>query len=427
MKKEISKINIVIWIIIVLSIIIRIFFILETKIDKYQFDVGLGKILSEEDYDKLYTEYTKEPHLTRHINYIMRFYNNEGFPDKINGQFYHPPLHHFIMGNWLKIMDHVFTLSSMKIESMQVLSLLYSIISIISLKKILDELEIKGENQIISLMIIGFFPLFIYYSGFVNNDPLVSMFCILAILYLIKWNKNQSIKNVLLFSLFLGLGLMTKTIAILLIIPAIYIYFKNLNQYVKQDKNSKLLIIQLLLFILIVGVLGGWFHIYNICNGKNTIGIISPYEYLSLRDFSAWERFGLSNFLTPNNYNIWNYLINASYNLGFISTLLISQNIATVFSLLCIFISLYFCFKNRNAILILTYLTWWLGYFYLNVSMPYLCSMHPRYMVIPFYLNALFISNGFEKEKNTKLKEVLTLLIYIYSVMNVFYVIKFAM
>lgn len=422
-----KKKNIVIWIILLLAILIRVFFIVETKIDEYQFDSGLGNINSEEDYDKLYTEYTKEPHHTRHINYIMRFYNNEGFPEKIAGQFYHPPLHHFIMGMWLKLMDNLFKLSSTKIESMQVLPLIYSIISIISLKKILDELEVKEENQIIALMIIGFFPLFIYLSGFINNDPLVTMFCILSILYLIKWNKNPSIKNTVFLSLFLGLGLMTKTITVLLIIPSIYIYFKNLNQYVKEDKKVIVLIIELLLYTIIVGVLGGWFQIYNLCNGKNTIGIIMPYEYLSLREISLWERFGISNLLRPNNYNIWNYLFNSSYNLGFINAQLLIQNIATLFSVVCVFISLYYCIMEKNIILIITYIIWWIGYFYLNISMPYLCSMHPRYMAVPFYINALFISNGYEKEKNAKLKKVLMLFIYIYTIINIFYVVKFAM
>jgi len=181
------------------------------------------------------------------------------------------------------------------------------------------------------------------------------------------------------------------------------------------------------LYTIIVGVLGGWFQIYNLCNGKNTIGIIMPYEYLSLREISLWERFGISNLLRPNNYNIWNYLFNSSYNLGFINAQLLIQNIATLFSVVCVFISLYYCIMEKNIILIITYIIWWIGYFYLNISMPYLCSMHPRYMAVPFYINALFISNGYEKEKNAKLKKVLMLFIYIYTIINIFYVVKFAM
>ena len=424
MEKTRINYNKILWILIIIFIALRIIFILDIKIDKYQFDMGIGDIYSEKNYDELYTDYNIEPHVGRHINYIMRFYYNEGFPDNIFGQFYHPPLHHFIMSVWLKIMDNFFTLSSIKIESMQILSLIYFVITIISIKKILDELEIERKNQVAPMLILGSFPLFIYLAGFINNDSLVTMFSVLSLLYLIKWNKNQTIKNTVLLSVFLGLGLMTKSIIIIIVVPAVYIYFKKLIQNVNENKNVKILVIELLIFSIITLILGFWFHLYNFINNKNSFGIIMPFDSLSLKKYSYWQRFGINNILRINSYNIWNYLLNSSYNLGSIVTPILLQYILVIFTVIVFFISIYYCIKNINDILIITYLTWWIGYLYLNISLPYICSMHPRYMIVPFFINTIFIANGLQKEDNLKIKKLILLFLIFYSILNVLYTIN---
>ena len=95
--------------IIIFAILFRIFFIVKTNIYQLQFDVGISTDYNAKiDYSQLYNNFHEEPNKGRHIDYIMQLYTNWELPTKIIGQFYHPPLHHFIMAITLHIMD-IFT------------------------------------------------------------------------------------------------------------------------------------------------------------------------------------------------------------------------------------------------------------------------------------------------------------------------------
>ena len=142
MEKLKDKYKFLLILIIIFAILIRIVFISKNTISDYQFDVGIGTLEVEEDYNNLYENFEKEPNTGRHINYIMQLYTYNSLPNKIVGQFYHPPLHHFIMSGWLKISDNISNISSFKFESMQFITLIYSSVILIFLYKILKELEI---------------------------------------------------------------------------------------------------------------------------------------------------------------------------------------------------------------------------------------------------------------------------------------------
>ena len=114
MKKVIDKYKLILILIIIFAILIRICFIYKTNISKFQSDMGIGSLNSEEDYDNLYHNFSEEPNKGRHINYILHLYTYNELPNRIIGQFYHPPLHHFIMASWLKIMDVFSDVSSFK-------------------------------------------------------------------------------------------------------------------------------------------------------------------------------------------------------------------------------------------------------------------------------------------------------------------------
>lgn len=422
MKKVKDKYKIVVVLIIIFAILIRINYIYKTDISTYQSDMGIGDIVSEEDYSNLYKNFYEEPNKGRHINYILHLYTYGTLPNEIIGQFYHPPLHHFIMSSWLKILDIFSDVSSLKFESMQIVTLIYSIIILVTLYKILKELEIDNKGKIIPMLIFSFYPLFIYMSGSLNNDELVTMFSAICLLYLIKWNKEPSIKNAIIIALSIGFGLMTKTSIAVMIIPSIYVYFKKLIEFVNNDKNIKRLLVELLFFIIIVGVLGLWFHIYSISKGLNTLGIIQPYEYLSVADESIWVRFGIPSLLRMSDSNIWNYLIYSSINFG-IDDINLYQLIMAILIVTLSLDSIYYMVKHysKNRLLIYTFIAWWISYFYLNISMPYTCSMHSRYMMMPMFIGIAFIGIGLKNEKNKVLKTqiyVSTILLTIMSIIK---------
>ena len=424
MKKVIDKYKFILILIIIFAVLIRINFIYKTDISTYQSDMGIESLNSEEDYDNLYHNFSEEPNKGRHINYILHLYTYKELPNKIIGQFYHPPLHHFIMASWLKIMDAFSDVSSFKLESMQIIPLIYSIIMLFVLYKILKELEIEDKYKIIPMLIFSFYPLYVIMSGSLNNDELVTLFCTICLLYLIKWNKNPSMKNAIIIALSIGLGLMTKTSIAVMIIPAVYIYFKKLAEFVNNDKNIKKLLFELLFFIIIVGVLGLWFHIYSMFRGLNTLGIIQPYDYLSIAEESIWNRFGIPNLLEISSINIWNYLVYSSITYGLELENYFFLLIMAILVIILSINSIYYMIKynSKNRLLIYTFIAWWASYFYLNISMPYTCSMHSRYMMMPFFIATTFLGIGLQKENNKLLKFQIYLTVICLTIMSIIYI-----
>ena len=312
------------------------------------------------------------------------------------------------MSTWLKIADNIFDMSSTRFESMQFITLIYSIIILVALYKLLDELNIEDKSKILPMLLFAFYPLYIFLSGSLNNDELVTMFSILALLYLVKWEKKPTMKNAVIIATCIGLGLMTKTSIAVIAIPTVYVYFKKLGEFVKQEKSVKGLLIQLLVFSIISITLGVWFQFRSLANGLYTLGIIEPYEYLSIADRSLWERFGISNILNTSFINIWSYLIYSSLNFYIMTSENIMYNlIMAVLVIILAIDTIYFMIKNqcKDKILLITFISWWISYFYLNISMPYTCSMHSRYMVVPISIGIAYLGLGMKDEKNKIIKK----------------------
>lgn len=417
MKKDKSKIILIA--IIVLAILIRCVYVFKTNISEFQYDVGL---LYDNgfNYEDLYKDFDKEPNEARHINYIMHLYTYGSLPQEILGQFYHPPLHHFLMASTLKIMDGFSENAEFKFETMQVVTFAYSVVILWGLYKILDEMGIENKYKIIPMAIFAFYPLNIYMSGSINNDELVTMFSVLVLLYLMKWNKNPGFKNTIIVATCIGLGLMTKTSMFVMMIPAIYVYFKVLIDFVNSDKKIGKLLIELLIFIVIVSTLGLWFQAKNLIEGKNTLGIIQPYESLSVKDASMWDRIGIPNPFVMSGVNTWNYLMYSSLNFGVFLENSVYIRLMIVLLITLVVDSIYYMIKNfkEEKLLITTFISWWIFYFILNFQMPYTCSMHSRYMVVPISIAILFIAKGLLKEEDKFIKTQVYASTILFSLMS---------
>ena len=405
MKKD--KYKIILILIFLFAILTRIVFISKTDIATFQFDVGIKKdytkpIIYEEIYEKFDEGYNEG----RHINYIMQLYTYGTLPGKIIGQFYHPPLHHLIMTINLKLMDLVSDSASFKFESMQVITCMYSIVILYTLYKILEELGIDDKNKILPMILFAFYPLYIFMSGSINNDELVSMFALICLLYLLKWKKNPSMKNAIIIATSIGLGLMTKSSMYVMIIPAVYVYFGVLKEYVNSDKKCGILLLELLVFTLIAGILGFWFQIRSYLNGLETLGIIEPYDYLSIANRSLIERFCFVNPFKASDVNVWNNLMYTSLNFGILAVNNVYMSIMIILLITLVIDTLYYIFKNfeKEKILSFTFVTWWVFYFFLNIQMPYTCSMHSRYMLVPISIAMIILTKGIQEEKNKILK-----------------------
>lgn len=406
MKKLYDKYKVILILIIFLAILIRLIFISKTDISNYQYDVGIDDLNSAEDYNNLYKNFGEGNNEGRHINYIMQLYTYNELPNRVIGQFYHPPLHHFIMSTCLKILDIFSENSVFKFESLQFVTFIYSIIILIALYKILGELNFNNKNKIIAMLLFSFYPIFIWETGSINNDELVIMFSILVLLYLLRWEKEQSYLNTVKIALCIGLGFMTKTSMVVMVVPTVYIYFKVLNKYIKEDKNVNKLIIQLLIFSLISVPLALWYQLNRMYNGLNTMCIIMPKEELYIGDKGFWNRWGIINPFVVDGINLWNYLIYTSLNFGFIFSNNTIFYIMAILAIILIFDFIYYFIKEfkENIVLNIIIISYLISYLMLNIKMPYTCSMHSRYMVVPISLAFIIIAKGLIKENKKWMK-----------------------
>lgn len=419
MKKD--KYKIILVLIFMLAILTRIIFISKTDIAAFQFDVGIKEDINKSiNYESLYETFDKDYNEGRHINYIMQLYTRGSLPGKIIGQFYHPPLHHFIMALNLKIMDLFSDSASFKFESMQVVTCVYSIVILLVLYKLLEELKVDDKNKILPMLLFAFYPLYIFMTGSINNDELVTMLALICLLYLLKWKKDPSIKNTIIVASSIGLGLMTKSSMYVMIIPAIYVYFSVLMEHVKMDKKYGIILLELLIFVLIAGILGFWFQVRSYLNGQYTLGIIEPYDYLSIEDKGFVERFCFVNPFVMSDVNIWNNLMYTSLNFGILKINNIYLIAMIVLLITLIIDTIYFIFRNfeKEKLLMVSFITWWAFYFFLNIQMPYICSMHSRYMVVPISIATIMLAKGLQEEKNKIIKLQANITVITLSIMS---------
>ena len=204
-----------------------------------------------------------------HGDYINWFLNNWSLPlvNPTNGmiEFYHPPLHHFIAGIWMRINLLLGFSFKSAVENVQILTLFYSSSCMITASKIFRSMKLKGYGRNIALAVIAFHPTFIYLSGNVNNDILSVALSLGAIYAAIVWYKNRTMKNILVVALCIGGAMMAKLSGGLVSIGVALIFIEVLGE-VLTKKNKKAitdLFKQFLVFGIICVPLGLWWQVRN--------------------------------------------------------------------------------------------------------------------------------------------------------------------
>lgn len=153
---------------------------------------------------------------SRHNTYIWYIYRNWSLPETgvyNNGlsQYYHPPLHHFLAAVWMKVQTFFFGIDEYAAyENVQYLTLFYSSAMMAAADKVLKEFKLKPLLRMMGFAVIAFHPTFYILAGSVNNDCLCTLFLFLAVLYTVRWYKEQSTKNTFMLALFIGCAMLSK-------------------------------------------------------------------------------------------------------------------------------------------------------------------------------------------------------------------------
>ena len=434
-QKNYKKIAIVIC---VLGILFRTIYIVENPIRKNQYDCKIWSLYDLNDYEQVYEMNEDNIGKAGHMYYIFTIYNTWSLPDSAGGQYYHPPLHHFISAVWLKVMD-IFPLNAMqKIESLQVLSLIYSIIMLLFCYKIIEKTKIKEMGKIVSLILINFFPIFIYMAGFVNNDMLITMLTVMSLYYIIKWNENSNIFNTMKLTIVFALGMMTKTSIMVMILPlAVIVLRKMIIEIKNKDKKIiKSIIIQAIIFVILVGIASVWFPIRQwVKYGFEPFSIQKPYDHFFSGDASFVERWGffskdiIKNRLEVEDKNIFACVINSSlyclYNFESAIAYMLKE-ITVMFAIISLIITLKVFIekiikKEFDVVftLIITFFSWIIGFILFNISLPYSCTMNSRYIAILFLISNIILGYSVSERKNKLWKYTILTLAIILTILSI--------
>lgn len=406
MKNKKCKITLIV--IIILALIIRLTYVIKTPYTEKQHDV--------------------EPN-GNGLSYIFTIYETGHLPQDNIGQHYHPPLHQIICAIWLKIISIFNTNKAFLFESLQFVTLIYGMLMLYVIYNIAKELRFNNKIKLLLMFIVAFHPCLIILSGSINNDCLCVLLIMWTMLSLIKWYKNESLKNTTALAIITGLCVMAKTSGAIVAIPIIYIFLLRLYKEMRKSKNKvntlKKYMYLYIFFGCIALPIGLWYPIRNYIEFRQPLlYVMDPHNSdLYVGNYTLLQRFlPFSNeigkiYCDPwTHYNIPIFLLKCSlfgeyiWKTGIIAN--ICYYISIAINLILIIYTIYSIIKNiynknkQNQIwkiaLFLLFIFNILSYITMNIKLPYGCTMDFRYIVPTLFVGAIFV--GFELENIRKKK-----------------------
>ena len=379
-------------IIVILALIVRLIYVIETPYTEKQHDLDLS--------------------------YILTIYQTGHLPQSNEGQYYHPPLHQIICAMFLTLESPFIEDIEIAAESLQFVTLIYSMIMLYVIYNIAKEMKLKEKYILFIMFVAAFHPTLIILSGSINNDNLCTLLMMWSILKLIKWYKNSSIKNTVLLAIVTGLAVMTKTNGGIVAIPIIYVFILKLYEEIKKSENRKKILKKYVTLFFIFGIIslpiGLWYNIRNyILFEQPILYVLNPDNpdlyvgnYTLLQRFSLFSKEIFQVYCNAfEDYNIPTYLLKCSLFGEFIwkqSKLTnVYYTIAIIFNIIYSIIALICIIKNiimKNKedkvyknILFLLLITNIMSYILMNLKLPYGCSMDFRYIVPTIFIQTFFI------------------------------------
>ncbi|RHR25827.1 hypothetical protein DWX43_17020 [Clostridium sp. AF19-22AC] len=240
-----------------------------------------------------------------YIQYLMKFGKLPDFDPRQVWGFYNPPFHHILCALWMKF-NHLLGLGyEACAENLQILPLLYTSMTIYTGYRILKEFSLKGRALYFSFGLLAFHPMFAILSLSMNNDPLSILCSVVAVLYTVRWYKEQKMSYILCIALAVGLGMLTK-LSVGLLAPAIAFVF--LMVLYKRRAEIRILMGQFVCFAVVCVPLGlAWpvrcKLLFDIpFNYVQPLGEGDMWQFVG--DYNLWQHLGIPS-LTPVLRNPW--------------------------------------------------------------------------------------------------------------------------
>ena len=204
-----------------------------------------------------------------HFDYAMYLFKYAKLPQTVYYEFRQPPINAALQAlvmrfislfkdygeNYLDLYSHT-----------KILSLIYSIITIIIIYKILKEFDIPQIMRNFIFAVMSFYPGLIIMTTQYSNDPISYMFFYLSLWLTIKWCKNKKLSTIILLALSIGIGMLTKiSVGLIAFITGPMMLIIFIRSLVGASNVSlRTIMLQLVIFAFIVFPIGLSYSIRNL-------------------------------------------------------------------------------------------------------------------------------------------------------------------
>ena len=404
-KKCASRTETLITVIVVAGIVMRVGYMLYTSFTMRGHDIG--------PFDD-----------DGHFGYMYHIFSTGTLPQTNTYQFYHPPFAHIVQALVVKVFSwfRPGAETTSLFEAAKLVPCFASCAVLWVCRSLCREVKLSGRATAIALAIIAFQPTFFIYSSSVNNDSLMLLFFMIAVLYTIRWYERPTMKNILLIALAIGLGMMTKLSAAAVALFTAPVFIAVFLKSWREKKAGKVFG-QFVAFAGVCAPLGLWYPVRNMLKFGQSFGevfTLSTTSELYSGDFSFAQRFlsfPADQLFSPlycqpyGDYNLWVYTLKCSVFGEFkfarpdaLAALLIAANLIVILLSLAAMVYVMIRCKETNKFARFGLFWLWLvqmaSFIVFNVGFPFGCTMDFRYIVPTAIVGAIYTGIALDHIKN---------------------------
>ena len=200
---------------------------------------------------------------TGFFGYIEYIYQNGSLPNfdpRTAWSFYNPPAFPILAALLLKLTKALGVEDPYCYEALQSIPFVFSALTIWTMGKLLKEFSMKENHRNLLLAVLAFYPYFHISGATLTNDAMSTYFAILGIWLAVRWYRQQTLGNIALLALALGLAMFTKLNAGLFGFGIAFLFVYAL---VTQRENFKNYLVQFPVFLAISVPLAFYYPVKN--------------------------------------------------------------------------------------------------------------------------------------------------------------------
>ena len=330
--------------------------------------------------------------------------------------FYNPPLSYYLGAAWVCAGRLLGLADAEAAESLQWLSLAYSVGATYVGYLVLRQARLEGRALALGFCAWALVPFFVPLSGSISPDGLLTLLSLATLLMLMRWYEDPTLGRALRAGVCLGLALMTKTTAVLLLLPtlaSLILRLVSARGSYRIDIHGT--IDQVVAALVPAAVLGGWWHVYAHLRFGMPFGYfqkVDPADAMNRSAYSLaqrllpWWNGGFDPFLhLASDYSIplialksatFDEFAPSSPLLGYVgmALLLIGALLAIavlvgISRAMARLRSKTFGVKAGAIFMGVAFFSYVLGFVYFSLSEPFSCSSNFRY-IVPVALPAAY-------------------------------------